>query len=158
MIWIWMGFVAFVLVMLALDLGVFHRKAHVVCVKEALGWSAVWIALGLAVRRLRLLRLREPLAGPGQRRSTRWTGMINDGASATVKYLTGYVVEKSLSVDNIFVIAMIFGFFAVPPIYQHRVLFWGILGALVMRGVMIARRGEADRRVPLDPLRLRRAS
>ena len=64
-------------------------------------------------------------------------GQMNDGTSATVKYLTGYVLEKSLSVDNIFVIAMVFGFFAVPPIYQHRVLFWGVLGALVMRGVMI---------------------
>ena len=96
------------------------------------------------VQRLRLLRLREPLARPrhdvrpdgGQRRPTRQG--LNDGAQATVKYLTGYLVEKSLSVDNIFVIAMIFGFFAVPAIYQHRVLFWGILGALVMRGVMIA--------------------
>ncbi len=72
-------------------------------------------------------------------------GLANDGASATEKCLTGYVVEKSLSVDNIFVIAMLFSFFAVPPLYQHRVLFWGILGALLLRGAMNRSRGKADR-------------
>ena len=82
-------------------------------------------------------------------------GVLNDGTTATVKYLTAYVVEKSLSVDNIFVIAMIFGFFAVPPIYQHRVLFWGILGALLMRGAMIGLGAALIARVPLDPLPLR---
>ena len=146
--------------MLALDLGVFHRKAHVVGVREALGWSAVWIALGLAFSRLRLPRLREPAGSASAAtpdavdRSPEFPdGRVNDGRSAVVKYLTGYVVEKSLTVDNIFVIAMIFGFLAVPPLYQHRVLFWGILGALVMRGVMIALGARLDRRVPLDPLR-----
>lgn len=137
MIWMWIGFIAFVLLMLALDLGVFHRKAHVVTVKEAVAWSAVWIALGLVFAVLVYF------AYEGQ-----WFGLgtvahvvdvlPNDGSTATQKYLTGYFVEKSLSVDNIFVIAMIFSFFAVPPLYQHRVLFWGILGALVLRGVMIA--------------------
>ncbi len=122
--------------MLMLDLGVFHRKAHEVTMKEALIWSAIWITLGLSFtvfiyfgyehRWLDLGVWADPI-----------DGTINDGSKAAIKYLTGYVVEKSLSVDNIFVIAMIFNFFAVPAIYQHRVLFWGIIGAIVLRGVMI---------------------
>jgi tellurite resistance protein TerC len=137
MIWIWVGFIAFVLLMLALDLGVFHRKAHVVTLKEALTWSAVWITMGLSFSVLVYYGYENHWLGLGSAVDA-VDGVINDGTTATIKYLTGYVVEKSLSVDNIFVIAMIFGFFAVPPIYQHRVLFWGILGALAMRGVMIA--------------------
>ena len=147
MLWMYAGFIALVLILLALDLGVFHRTAHVVSVREALGWSAFWISLGLAFAvfiyfgyeyhwlGLGLtpdLMTVAPTAVPG-------LGLVyNEGTSATVKYLTGYLVEKSLAVDNIFVIAMLFGFFAVPAIYQHRVLFWGIIGALVMRGAMIA--------------------
>jgi len=137
MIWIWVGFIALVLLMLALDLGVFHRKAHVVTLKEALTWSAVWITMGLSFSVLVYYGYENHWLGLGTAVDA-VDGVINDGTTATIKYLTGYVVEKSLSVDNIFVIAMIFGFFAVPPIYQHRVLFWGILGALAMRGVMIA--------------------
>jgi tellurite resistance protein TerC len=137
MIWIWVAFVVFVLLLLALDLGVFHRKAHVVSVKEALGWSAMWVALGLAFAGFVYVAYENHWAGLGSVPDS-VDGLINDGGTAAVKYLTGYVVEKSLSVDNIFVIAMLFGFFAVPAIYQHRVLFWGVLGALVMRGVMIA--------------------
>ena len=137
MIWIWAGFILFVLLMLALDLGVFHRHAHVVSVREALGWSVVWIALGLAFGVFVYFGYEYKWAGLGLAVDA-VDGQVNDGAAAAVKYLTGYVVEKSLSVDNVFVIAMIFGFMAIPPIYQHRVLFWGILGALVMRGVMIA--------------------
>jgi TerC family integral membrane protein len=144
MLFIWIGFVAFVLLMLALDLGVFHRKAHVVGVREALSWSAVWIALGLAFSLFVYHGYENQWLGLGRvpdavdRSPESLEGRINDGRSAVIKYLTGYVVEKSLSVDNVFVIAMIFGFLAVPPLYQHRVLFWGILGALVMRGAMIA--------------------
>jgi tellurite resistance protein TerC len=123
--------------MLALDLGVFHRKAHVVTVREAIAWSAVWIALGLAFAVFVNLAYDGQWFGLGAAADP-VDGLPNVGATATEKYLTGYVVEKSLSVDNIFVIAMIFTFFAVPPLYQHRVLFWGILGALVLRGVMIA--------------------
>jgi tellurite resistance protein TerC len=137
MIWIWTGFIAFVLLMLALDLGVFHRKAHVVTVKEALAWSAVWLAMGLAFAVFIHFAYDAQWFGLGSTADA-VDGLRNDGASATEKYLTGYVVEKSLSVDNIFVIALIFGFFAVPPLYQHRVLFWGILGALLLRGAMIA--------------------
>jgi tellurite resistance protein TerC len=113
----WIGFNLFVLALLALDLGVFHRKAHAVSVREAASWSAVWIALGLA-------------SGAG----IWWF----EGKGPALQYLAGYLIEKSLSVDNIFVIALIFSFFAVPALYQHRVLFWGILGALVMRGALIA--------------------
>jgi tellurite resistance protein TerC len=137
MIWIWSGFILFVLAMLALDLGVFHRKAHVVSMREALGWSAVWVALGLAFTIFVYFGYEHHWLGLGAIADA-VDGVVNDGRSAAVKYLTGYVIEKSLSVDNIFVIAMIFGFLAVPALYQHRVLFWGILGALVMRGVMIA--------------------
>jgi tellurite resistance protein TerC len=137
MIWIWAGFILFVLVMLALDLGVFHRNAHVVSIREALGWSAVWVSLGLAFGVFVYFGYEHHWMGLGLAVDA-VDGQVNDGASATIKYLTGYVIEKSLSVDNVFVIAMIFAFMAVPRIYQHRVLFWGILGALVMRGVMIA--------------------
>ena len=137
MIWIWIGFITFVLLMLALDLGVFHRKAHVVGVREALTWSAVWLAMGLSFAVFVYFAYDGQWFGLGTTMDA-VDGLTNGGATATEKYLTGYVVEKSLSVDNIFVIAMIFGFFAVPPIYQHRVLFWGVLGALLLRGVMIA--------------------
>ncbi len=147
MIWMYVGFIALVLFLLALDLGVFHRKAHVVSVKEALGWSAFWIALGLAFAAFIHAGYERHWMGLGltpdlmtaEPRVVEGLGTVyNDGGSATVKYLTGYLVEKSLAVDNIFVIAMLFGFFAVPAMYQHRVLFWGIVGALFMRGVMIA--------------------
>ena len=137
MVWLWVGFILLVLLMLALDLGVFHRKAHVVTMREALTWSAVWITMGLSFSVFVYYGYEHHWLGLGNAADA-VDGAINNGTTATIKYLTGYVVEKSLSVDNIFVIAMIFGFFAVPPIYQHRVLFWGILGALVMRGVMIA--------------------
>ncbi len=137
MIWIWIAFIVFVLMMLALDLGVFHRKAHVVSVKEALAWSLIWLTLGMSFAVFVYFAYDAHWLGLGNVVDA-VDGMRNNGSSATEKYITGYVVEKSLSVDNIFVIAMIFGFFAVPPLYQHRVLFWGILGALVLRGIMIA--------------------
>jgi tellurite resistance protein TerC len=143
---LYLGFTAFIVALLALDLGVFHRKAHAIGVREALGWSAFWIGLGVAFAGFVYAgyehgwlglgtgvdAMADPVAGAGG------ATVYNDGGSAVVKYLTGFLVEKSLAVDNIFVIAMIFGFFAVPARYQHRVLFWGILGALVMRAGMIA--------------------
>jgi len=135
-LWIWLAFLAFILLLLALDLGVFHREAHVVSVREALTWTAVWMSLGLAFSAFVYFGYEHHWLGLGTRPDA-VDGRVNDGGSATLKYLTGYVVEKSLSVDNVFVIAMLFGFFAVPQLYQHRVLFWGILGALVMRGAMI---------------------
>jgi tellurite resistance protein TerC len=133
---IWGGFVALILALLALDLGVLHRKSHVVSVREALLMSALWVSLGLLFTFFVYYGYEHHWLGLGNTIDA-VDGKINDGATAAVKYLTGYVVEKSLSVDNIFVIAMLFGFFAVPSIYQHRVLFWGILGALVMRAFMI---------------------
>src|SRR3990172_146874 len=147
MLWMYAGFIALVLILLALDLGVFHRTAHVVSVREALGWSAFWITLGLAFAVLIYFGYERHWLGLGLTPdlmtaappAAEGMGLVyNDGYSATVKYVTGYLVEKSLAVDNIFVIAMLFGFFAVPAMYQHRVLFWGIVGALVMRGAMIA--------------------
>ena len=118
------------------DLGVFNRKAHVVSVREALRWSAFWVALGLSVSVFIYFGYEHQWAGMG-RDPDPVDGTINNGYNAALKYLTGYIVEESLSVDNIFVIAMLLSFFRVPAIYQHRVLFWGILGALIMRGAMI---------------------
>jgi tellurite resistance protein TerC len=142
MFWAWSGFVLFVLLLLALDLGVFNRKAHVISVREALKWSAMWITLGVAFSVFVYFGYNNHwfglgLAPDGTVASDPVDGQAMRGHHATIKYFTGYVIEKSLSVDNIFVIALIFGFFKVPAIYQHRVLFWGILGALVMRGAMI---------------------
>ncbi|MCG3130127.1 MAG: putative membrane-bound redox modulator Alx [Phycisphaerae bacterium] len=147
MFWMYAGFVALVLLLLALDLGVFHRKAHVVSIREALGWSVFWIALGLLFTLFIYagyehhwlgLGLTHDLMTASPKEVAGLGTVYNEGGSAAVKYITGYLVEKSLAVDNIFVIAMLFAFFAVPPMYQHRVLFWGIIGALIMRGAMIA--------------------
>ena len=127
MIWLWIGFNLFVLAMLALDLGVFHRHAHVVSLREATVWSIVWITLSL------LFNFGIYLFWD------RWApGSEYTNQEAAIAFLTGYVIEKSLSVDNIFVFVLIFAFFRVPAAYQHRVLFWGILGALVMRAILIA--------------------
>ncbi len=115
-IWFWVGFNALVLVMLALDLGVFHRKAHAVSFREAAAWSVVWVALALLFN-----------AGVYY-----WYG-----PQKGLEFLTGYLIEKALSVDNIFVFVLIFSYFNVPAKYQHRILFWGIIGALLMRGAMI---------------------
>ncbi|HKV09215.1 MAG TPA: TerC family protein [Thermoanaerobaculia bacterium] len=115
-LWLWAGFNLFILAMLALDLGVFHRKSHEVSIREATVWSFVWITLAMIFN-----------AGLWYFR----------GAEPAVQFFTGYLIEKSLSVDNIFVIALLFNYFAVPREYQHRVLFWGILGALVMRAAFI---------------------
>ncbi|MEI6080016.1 MAG: TerC family protein [bacterium] len=114
--YVWAGFVLFVLVMLALDLGVFHKKAHEVKLKEAILWSAFWITLAL------LFNL----------------GIyIWDGHEQGVTFLTGYIIEKSLSVDNLFVFLLIFTYFKVPKKYQHKILFWGVLGAIIMRAIFI---------------------
>ena len=116
-LWEWVGFLALVIAMLALDLGVLNRKDHVIGPREALKWSALWVALALAFGGFVWVRY---------------------GAASGLEYLTGYVIEKSLSVDNIFVFVVIFGSLGIPAIYQHRVLFWGIVSALVLRGAMIA--------------------
>jgi tellurite resistance protein TerC len=136
--WLYAAFVGLVCVFLALDLGVFHREAHEVKVKEALIWTVIWVACAMAFNVGVYFIYENHVLGIG-RAVQQLGGAARDvgGAEAAKLFFTGYVVEKSLSMDNVFVIAMIFSFFAVPPIYQHRVLFWGILGALLMRGAMI---------------------
>jgi len=136
MIAAWMLFIGFVVVLLALDLGVFHRSAHAVGFREAVAWSAVWLTMGVAFAGVVYLGYEHKVWGLGTALDP-VDGVVNDGASAAEKYLTGYLVEKSLSVDNIFVMSMIFTTLAVPALYQHRVLFWGVAGAVAMRAVMI---------------------
>lgn len=140
-IWAYVGFIGLVMLFLALDLGVFHRESHEVSMKEALGWSVVWLTCGMAFTGFVYFAYQNHWLGLGLETAQYAGGEIVlgqvDGATAAIHYLTGYVVEKSLAMDNIFVIAMIFGFFAIPAKYQHRVLFWGIIGALIMRGAMI---------------------
>ncbi len=137
MLWLWLGFIIFILLLLALDLGVFHRHAHVVSLRESLTWSAIWIALGLAFGGFVYVAYEQHWMALGTTPDAA-DGSLNNGREALLKYLTGYVVEKSLSIDNVFLIAMIFASFGVPALYQHRVLFWGVVGALLMRGVLIA--------------------
>lgn len=115
-IFIWIGFLLFVFAILAVDLGIFHKKSHEVKIKEALIWSAVWISLALAFN----------------------YGIYHFmGKEKAVEFLTGYVIEKSLSIDNLFVFIMIFSFFNVEAKYQHKILFWGIIGALILRAIFI---------------------
>jgi len=116
-LWIWAVFLGVIAFFLLLDLFVFHREAHVVSMREAATWSAIWVAMGLAFGGLIWL----------------WFG-----PTAAGEYLAGYLIEKSLSVDNVFVFALIFSYFAVPAAYQHRVLFWGVVGAILMRAAFIA--------------------
>lgn len=115
-LWMWAAFIGVVLTLLALDLGVFHRNTHEVSVKESLLLSAFYIGIALAFG------------------AWVWTTL---GAESGQAYLTGFVVEKTLAMDNIFVISLIFAYFAIPPLYQHRVLFWGILGVIILRAIMI---------------------
>lgn len=115
-IWAWGIFILFVLFMLLIDLGIFHRKAHELSIREAAIWSIVWVIVSLLVNLVILI----------------W-----QGEKKALEFFTGYLVEKSLSADNVFVFAVIFGYFAVPPKYRHRVLFWGILGAIIMRLLFI---------------------
>jgi len=114
--WLWIGFNIFVLAMLVVDIGIFHRKAHTISIKEASTWSLVWVALAMVFN----------------------AGIYYfSGPEPALQFFTGYLIEKSLSVDNIFVFVLLFTSFGVPAAYQHRVLFWGVLGALVLRGMMI---------------------
>ena len=129
----WIGLVAFLLLALALDLGVFHREARAQTAGEAALWSLMWVSTALAVQRLRLLRLRAPLA----RASASSNGVAMDGGQAALEFFTAWVVEESLSLDNIFVIATVMAYFRIPAESQHRLLYWGVLGALVMRFVFI---------------------
>jgi tellurite resistance protein TerC len=120
----WILFNVAVLAMLALDLGVFHRKAHAIGMREALAWSGVWISLALVFNAGILFG---------------WVGAYAPAAreTAAFEFLTGYLIEKSLSIDNVFFFALLFTYFRIPAEYQHRVLFWGIIGALIMRAILI---------------------
>jgi TerC family integral membrane protein len=132
MILLWTGFVALILLLLSLDLGVFHRRAHVVSIREALTWTGVWVTLALLFNALVYVIYQHHWLGMGTHPHQEPTGK-----DAALKFLTGYIVEESLSLDNVFVMALIFTYFRIPTRYQHRVLFWGILGAQIMRGAMI---------------------
>ena len=136
MIWAWGGFLVFIAVVLALDLGVFNRKAHAPTLREAMFFTAGTVVMAILFAVLAYYAYDAHWLGLGTAVDA-VDGHINDGRLAAVKFLTGYVVELSLSMDNVFVIALIFEHLKVPLMYQHRVLFWGILGALVMRGTMI---------------------
>lgn len=125
---IWIAFIALILVFLALDLGVFHKDEHVIQTKEAAIWTAIWVTVAMAFSGvIYWLFEGNHIANPTDLTPSK----------AVIKYITGYLIELSLSVDNVFVIAVIFSSFSIPPLYQHRVLFWGILGAIVFRALMI---------------------
>lgn len=123
--WFYAGFTSCVLLLLALDLGVFHRHAHVVSFRESLTWSVIWVATALAFNY-------------GFYRYVTSTFGVEVGQQIGLEFLTGYIVEKSLAVDNIFVFVLVFGYFSIPTLHQHRVLFYGIIGALVFRAIFIA--------------------
>jgi len=128
---IWLAFLVFVFTMVALDLGVFHRKVEAPTIRDALIWTLVWVGMALLFNVVVYMLYEN---------NYEWASLATEhltGSEAASQYLMGYLLEKSLSVDNIFVIAMIFSYFRVPLELQHRVLFWGILGAVVLRGIMI---------------------
>jgi tellurite resistance protein TerC len=129
---VWVGFIGFVLAMLLIDLGVFHHRPHAIRIREALAWTVVWIAISLLFNLGVYVCYEYHWLGIGQA-----VGLPMSGGQAAMKFLAAYILEKSLSLDNLFVIALIFAYFGVSAMYQHRVLFWGILGVLVLRGTMI---------------------
>lgn len=131
-IFLWIGFLILILFLLFLDLGVLNKRDHVIKAKEALMWTVFWIFLSLVFNVFIYFAYEHHWLGIGKE-----LGHFMSGQEAALKYFTGYIIEKSLSLDNIFVIVMIFSYFNIPTIYQHRVLFWGIIGALLMRGAMI---------------------
>jgi tellurite resistance protein TerC len=141
---IWSGFLTFIAAMVALDLGVFHRKSHTISVKEAMKWTLIWVTMALTFTGVVYYLYDSGLLQGSERVVKRIDGQRVEeqvpltGMNAALVYLAGYVLEYSLSVDNIFVIALIIAAFRVPPAEQHRVLFWGVLGAVIFRGLMIA--------------------
>ena len=136
--WFYFGFTGFVLLLLALDLGVFHRQAHEVSFREAAIWSVIWVALALGFNGL--LYQYALWKFPQDPRLLAISGFDPSGAAwrVSLEFLTGYIIEKSLSVDNVFVFVLVFSYFAIPAKYHHRVLFYGIIGALVLRAIFIA--------------------
>lgn len=136
--WFYVGFTFFILVVLALDLGVFHKKAHEVSFKESSIWTAIWISMALLFNYIFYIYAQYRFST--HERYTSIPGFDADAQAKTsaLEFLTGFVIEKSLAIDNIFIFAVVFAYFGIPKIYQHRVLFWGILGALIFRGIFIA--------------------
>ncbi len=136
--WFYLAFSAFLLGLLAVDLGIFHREAHVVSFREAGTWSVVWVALALIFNVLLYLYAHWRFAEDERLLALRGFDPAAEATRVALEFLTGYLVEYSLSIDNMFVFVLVFGYFAVPPQYQHRVLFFGIIGALVFRAIFIA--------------------
>ncbi len=136
--WFYIGFVALVLVVLALDLGVFHKKAHEVSFKEASIWTTIWISLALVFNYLFYLYAQYRFSTHERYTSIPGFDPEVQAKTSALEFLTGFVVEKSLAIDNIFIFFLVFAYFGIPKVYQHRVLFWGILGALVFRAIFIA--------------------
>lgn len=136
--WFYLGFTLFVLVVLALDLGVFHKKAHEVSFKEASIWTSIWVGLALVFNWLFYLFAKYQFTTHDRYTSIEGFDPNGQARATALEFLTGFVVEKSLAIDNVFIFAVVFSYFGVPKIFQHRVLFWGILGALAFRGVFIA--------------------
>lgn len=130
---VWIGFLLLIFAFLAVDLEIFNKEAHKISTREALKWTSVWIGLSLLFSIFIYYAYEKHWFGIGET-----VGHDVGGMKAFLAYLTGFIIEKSLSLDNIFVIAVIFNYFQIPQKYQHRVLFWGILGALLFRGIMIA--------------------
>lgn len=136
--WFYAGFVLFVLCVLALDLGVFHKKAHEVSFKEASIWTTVWISLALVFNFLFYLYAQHKFSTDPSYLAIPGFDAAAQAKSSALEFLTGFVVEKALAIDNIFIFAVVFSYFGIPKMYQHRVLFWGILGALIFRALFIA--------------------
>lgn len=135
--WFYAGFTLFVLVLLALDLGVFHKKAHEVSFKESSLWTTIWICLALIFNYLFYLYVHWRFSTDEKYLSIAGFNPDAQAKTTALEFLTGFVIEKSLAIDNIFIFAVVFGYFAIPKMYQHRVLFWGILGALIFRAIFI---------------------
>ena len=136
--WFYAGFTLFVLAMLALDLGVFHKKSHVVSFKESAAWTTVWISLALLFNVGFYFYTKHLFSTDARFLSIPGFDAAEQAKTSALEFLTGFVIEKSLAIDNIFVFAVVFAYFGIPKLYQHRVLFWGILGALVFRALFIA--------------------
>lgn len=136
--WLYSGFTAFVLAMLILDLGIFHRKAHVVSIKESAAWSAVWFSLALVFNAGFYYYALSTFSDNTRLNAIPGFDTAIAARQVALEFLTGFIIEKSLAIDNIFVFVVVFSYFAIPTIYQHRILFFGIIGAVIFRAIFIA--------------------
>lgn len=135
---LYVGFTVFVLLMLSLDLGVFHKKLHVVSVKEATLWTVAWISLAFVFNAVFYFYSKNKFLGIENFESLYGATAEQMAKNISFEFLTGFIIEKTLAIDNIFIFALVFSFFKIPKLYQHRILFWGILGALLFRAIFIA--------------------